>query len=363
MALLKSYYKIYRAFQDPDYLYIQNEYAGNNTFTLTKTGTPNSTDLSYSKDKSTWTAFDLTQSTNTVSLAQGEKLYLRSSTGFSKDSNNYFKLGCNHNFSVGGKVATLFDYQNLSTFTAIPDYGCFYLLADTNVYDVYLDLSGITQVGASAFYRALKGNLYSSTKTLRNLTVYAPDVISNGNGSFEYLMEDKSASGSITLNFDSLQILAGFTNCFSTSSDTTTITALFPSATRGGLQSTFHNCTNLTNLILDISSLTDASGWSSFTGCFYGCRSLITAPDLSNITSVHQDYSESNASFGRCFQNCTSLNYVKTPNISTWGTYPGAFTNWLDNVSATGVVSKPAALSIPTDSNSGVPTGWTTTNY
>jgi hypothetical protein len=87
--LVKSYYKVYKAFPDPDYFYVQNEYAGTNTFTLQKTGTPATTDLAYSKDKSTWTTFDLTQSQNTVSLLQGEKLYFRSTTGLNSGTNNY----------------------------------------------------------------------------------------------------------------------------------------------------------------------------------------------------------------------------------------------------------------------------------
>ena len=51
------------------------------------------------------------------------------------------------------------------------------------------------------------------------------------------------------------------------------------------------------------------------------------------------------------------------PNVSTWVTSATVYTNWLYGVAATGIVHKPSGLTIPTDTTSGVPTGWTTQDY
>lgn len=83
------------------------------TFTLTKNGTPNSTDLSYSLDNENWTMFDLTAATNTVEVPANGRIYLRSSTGFSDSVNDYFTLNMSQQFSACGNIMNLLNYNNL----------------------------------------------------------------------------------------------------------------------------------------------------------------------------------------------------------------------------------------------------------
>jgi hypothetical protein len=56
------------------------------------------------------------------------------------------------------------------------------------------------------------------------------------------------------------------------------------------------------------------------------------------------------------FRGCTALNYVKH-NIIEWNTSNTRY--WLSGCSSTGVVECPADSTIPSDSISGIPTGWT----
>ena len=76
--------------------------------------------------------------------------------------------------------------------------------------------------------------------------------------------------------------------------------------------------------------------------------------DLSNVTTVGTD------AMDFMYYNCTSLNEAYAPNVSTWDENKTG--SWLNNVSSTGVLYKPANLVIPT-TDSGVPSGWTTQTY
>lgn len=87
---------------------------------------------------------------------------------------------------------------------------------------------------------------------------------------------------------------------------------------------------------------------------FYGCSSLISGPDLSSITSLG-DYG-----LQQMYTRCSSLNEAYAPNVSTWNN--SKTSNWLMDVAPTGVLYKPANLTIPTG-DSGVPSGWTTKTY
>ena len=76
--------------------------------------------------------------------------------------------------------------------------------------------------------------------------------------------------------------------------------------------------------------------------------------DLSNVTSV-DDYG-----LAQLYYNCNNLTSAYAPNVSTWGT--GKTEGWMNGVASTGVLYKPANLTIPTNF-SGVPSGWTTQTY
>ena len=92
-----------------DYLYVQNTSSGTNNITLTKDDTSaNTKTLEYSKDLSNWTSFTPTDSTFTITLNQGEKLYLRGSNGTRPNLTIWGQA----NHITGGNVNTLLDYTN-----------------------------------------------------------------------------------------------------------------------------------------------------------------------------------------------------------------------------------------------------------
>lgn len=98
-------------------------------------------------------------------------------------------------------------------------------------------------------------------------------------------------------------------------------------------------------------------GEQGFYNCFEECYELTTSPDFSNITKVGPE------GFNYCFNGCYQLNRVTAPNVRVWDR--AAFYCWLAGADpySSGVVRKPANLEIPTGSESGVPTGWTTEDY
>lgn len=79
---------------------------------------------------------------------------------------------------------------------------------------------------------------------------------------------------------------------------------------------------------------------------------LTKGPDFRQITNV-----TSNA-FYYMFAGSSNLNIAIAPSVSSWSS--SHFYNWLYGVAATGiVVMDPNTTNVPTNSTSGIPTGWT----
>lgn len=295
--MIKSYYKVYRVFPDPEYVWLKNEYTSAAKF-ITKSAMKSPINLEYSLDKRTWNNYDMSNKP-TISVPAGGYVYLRGvNTGVTFDQYNlHFEFSLNENFSTGGDIRTLFNYDDVNSITKIPDNA--FIQNSVSYYKMTSctwDMSGITEIGNYGFYNYFK--YYNSLTT-------APDF------------------SNVTTVGES-----GFDGCF-------------------------ENCTSLTTAP-DFSKVTSAGNYA-FSSCFRNCTSLTTGPNFSNITTVGSN------GFQHCFNGCTSLNLATAPNITEWST--SKFNSWLNNVASSGVVRKPAALTIPTDSTSGVPTGWTTENY
>ena len=64
-----------------------------------------------------------------------------------------------------------------------------------------------------------------------------------------------------------------------------------------------------------------------------------------------------------CYQNmssgCTNINEVtvKAENVANY-----AFDDWLEGVATSGKIHKRSSLTLPKDSSSGIPSGWTAVN-
>ena len=201
----------------------------------------------------------------------------------------------------------------------------------TSWYTKQLNAANITITNISAGYGTnfkhngrMSGSYYSGRETLIPFSFYTPE----------------SNEFSVSGNLNSLINGDDFQTTFTTYT--------------GQWAKLFYGWTSLT----DISKLkvgVTTIPINGMTYMFYGCTKLKKGLDLRNVTRCES------GSFDNMYDGCTSLTEVYAPNISEWNT--GMFNKWLNNVASTGIVHKPRNLTIPTDTTSGVPTGWTTQDY
>lgn len=125
---------------------------------------------------------------------------------------------------------------------------------------------------------------------------------------------------------------------------------------RAGLYYAFYGCSKLKE-VCNLSNLKELTDLQSLDNTFGNCVEITKGLNLRNLTTV----TGSDGGLASVYDGCTSLAEATAPNIPTWNTQITG--NWLNNVAPTGVVYKPANLTIPTNNVSGVPTGWTTQNY
>jgi len=110
----------------------------------------------------------------------------------------------------------------------------------------------------------------------------------------------------------------------------------------------FRDCTSLTSApTLPATTLAQ----SCYAYMFKNCASLRRPPVL--IASTLQKYS-----YREMFNECINLNYIIM--LATTHSATGCLQNWVTDVSETGTFIKNASTTtLPTDSVSGIPTGWT----
>lgn len=108
---------------------------------------------------------------------------------------------------------------------------------------------------------------------------------------------------------------------------------------------------DISNLSLGgITTIGDNAFYQAFSG-----SNIQKGLDLSGVTTLGEN------ALNSMYSSCSSLNEAYAPNVSTWDT--GKTNGWLNGVASTGVLYKPANLTIPTNYDSGVPSGWTTQTY
>ena len=313
----------------PDYFYIENTYAGNNTLTVntTQNGTVSgnhATSLQYSKDKSTWTTITLS-GTNTISLSSGEKVYFRNDNGYFNLVENgtnafYTTFSCSNNFDVGGNANTLLDYTDSNV--SLKPY-CFFNLfkSASNLYNSnYLSLPSTT----------LAENCYSNMFYGCHSLTTAPSLPAT------------TLAHSCYYNM--------FANCSSL------ITApSLPATTLAYMcyNSMFLGCTALTTApSLPATTLVGSDPTvpgGCYAGMFYGCTALTTAPSLHATTLTEYCYQS-------MFKGCTSLNSVEIYANDISAT--SCLYKWLQNVAATGTFHNLGSATYSSGA-SGIPSGWT----
>lgn len=176
----------------PDYFYIENAYNGQNTVNIRLSwygDYPNlrTTDLAYSKNANEWTSIDVskpsgsTAKTISVVLNEGERVYVRSSTGLSiynsSSSHSYVSFHGSNAINVGGNIATLIDYTDPDSVTTVRNgefYGLFHTttLHPASVVDISnLSLGNITTLEAYAMNELLYGqSMLTSALDLTGIT-------------------------------------------------------------------------------------------------------------------------------------------------------------------------------------------------
>ena len=179
----RNYYKVVRVFPDPSsYFYIKNEtmILGNITFNSSWLSTVN---LEYSFDKVNWNVVN-----NDFNVPADSYVYFRNTSGTFSTSNYSSLITPFFKVSLGGDVRTLFNYTDVDSVTAIPDYGFYSPIGDgsgssgnTEIIDISnLSFRGITSIGDHGLERAFifKDN-FTKGIDLRDVTTLGEEALNN----------------------------------------------------------------------------------------------------------------------------------------------------------------------------------------
>lgn len=319
-----------------NWFYIKNEYAGQNTLTISVTGHTGNYRYIYSFDKEHWTEVSVS-STYTITMEEGEKVYFRGGLSY-RDSYGYNSMTCSQNYSIGGDVSTVKGGSSGPTALARNGIGGLFANSTTLVDASNLDFSGIDTIDDYGMAGTFQGctNLVGVPDMSSIKYVYIDGMSGTFYGT---KINSIDLSGVTTVGFYS------FRNCFQNSK--------ISSISMGG---------NLTTIGFDSTN----NGTSCFLECFRGCTNLVRGIDLSKITSINGNGSRQ---FRQMYQGCTHLEEATFPKrVTTLGTSTSASCyNWLrqagTSVSGTKTVNCPTGVNVPTGSESGVPTGWTKVDY
>lgn len=110
--------------------------------------------------------------------------------------------------------------------------------------------------------------------------------------------------------------------------------------------------TDISNLSFrGITSIGNYGLFEAFAWNYMGTKGV----DLRDVTTLGDN------ALSSLYQSNFNLKEAYAPNVSTWDT--NKTDSWLNSVASTGVLYKPSTLTIPTNFDSGVPSGWTTQDY
>ena len=136
------------------------------------------------------------------------------------------------------------------------------------------------------------------------------------------------------------------------------------------------NVVNARDLKLPATTLAE----SCYSGMFYGCQNLTTAPELPATTLADSCYASmfndctslttapelpattlADSCYSYIFEGCSNLNYIKMLATDISASY--CLSYWVDGVASTGTFIKhPDMTSLPSGIN-GIPEGWTVEDY
>lgn len=282
--------------KEPDYFRIVNEYAGSNTISLTKAGTPTDITLDYSTDNgSTWTTWSSANGNLSVTLAQGGKVMFKGDNPIATTSSNYFYFSGTQNHSISGDFVYLYDSTASSS------------IVPSNAFDKLF---------------------YEDTK----------------------LIDAKNSYFSVT-DFDNYSMSETFKNCSNLQTAPNIEVNTVGTAT---FNSTFEGCTSLTDVSRVYLNATNVP--TRAYKIMFKDTAITTAPEIMATSIYSETTDRSNGSLSYMFQNCSSLRTIKV-HFANWN--DGAGTHyWCNGVAATGDFYNLGGATISTGRN-GIPSGWT----
>lgn len=336
---------------EPDYLYIESLGDGN-TISVINRGSGNTDNvtptLEYSTDKNTWDTitFDWTYGNHTtelpVTLNTGEKVYFRNDTYlFSNSNSKYISFSPSVSSNVGGDIRTLSNYLDVNSETTVQS-NMFRNLFYNNEYIV--DASNLRLPYTTLANDCYSIMFYDCTSLTSVPALPATTLASNCyDNMFKGCTSLTSAPALPATTLASSCYSSMFQGCTSlTTAPTLPATTLVSNC----YQYMFKGCTSLTTAPeLPATTLAEYCYFYMFSGC----TSLTTAPELPATTLAGYCYQS-------MFSGCTSLTSV---TIYATSTAYNSFNSWLDNVAPSGTVYNNGLVSLPKNSASGVPSGWT----
>lgn len=299
-----------------DYFRITNGYAGTNTVSLRVTGDPLS--FEWSKDGSEWHDSNEWLS-DPVVLEEGEEVYVRAQSGLSMSDSDYYCFDASNSWSISGSVSTLVDYTS-DAVDSIPPYALygFCFGSRTLVSAGGLDFTGIGVIEECGMCSAFSSSTLAYAPDLTPVTTIGPNAL------------EKAFSSTDIVDIN----LGGVTNI-----DTS------------GMSACFRDCHNL--VYVGMESVEEIGDYG-MSDCFKGCVSLQSGVNLRNCSTIGMGGLE------HLYIDCSSLTEATAPKVGSWDT-TDTF-EWLLDVAAAGTVYGPD-ITIPTDDPSGIPSGWTKTDY
>ena len=388
----------------PDYFYIENTYAGENTITFTtaQSGTPNSGDyaksVEYSTDKKNWNTLTFNTSTpQTITIGVDEKLYLRNDSGafnFYEFVSFYTKINTSQNCVVGGNINTLINYNDADNANLRGHYGCFYklfsnaknitdasnlIIPSTNIvesycremfsgctslqnaptlsattlgrhcyYEMFYDCSKLTtapELPATKLATGCYSGMFSSCTSLVNAPTLPATTLESDCyfRMFYYCTSLVNTPELPATKLASQCYYEMFEGCKSLTTAPTLLSTTLADYCYYGM---FKYCSKLTTAP-ELPATKLATG--CYSGMFRSCTSLVNAPTLPATTLVNKCY---NYMFG----DCSKLNSitVHAGNISA----SDCTNNWLYGVASSGTFNNMGFASFKTGA-SGIPNGWT----
>lgn len=308
--------------------------SGTATVSMTKTGAPNEIYLQYSRDKLSWSDWDLTA----LEISELSPLYIKGNNqnGISSSGTVCYTFTVSGSgVSCSGNIMSLLGPE----VTSIPTSYCFANLFKGSPIVSAPELPATT----------LQDNCYYSMFFECTALTTAPELPATTlaeqcyNGMFR-----ESGIEKAPMMLISYSDIYSCNNMFFRCRNLYDASGVEIASAIGGscCSAMFQGCDSL--IVPPVLSATSLAN-NCYANMFYGCTALETAPELPATTLADMCYF--------CmFYDCTSLTSVKC--LASAVSPSNAVTVWLENVSATGTFTKAAGVDWPSG-DSGIPEGWT----